>query len=104
MPTKDYPPMATGHDQAEAPRYDGLRDEQGPIPTFPVRAVDEHGRLIPLSAEERLARSEAAIRALKAITQITDETDTDEKWSEFYRGIDDNRPVGQKLFEGMGLH
>jgi len=81
-----------------------LCDEQGPIPTFPPRAVDEQGRLIPLSAEERKARSEAAIRALNAIGKITDETDTDENWGEFFRGIDANRPLGQKLFEGMGLY
>jgi hypothetical protein len=96
--------MATGHDHADALAHDSLRDGQGPIPAFPARAVDEHGRLIPLSAEERNARSEAAIRALKAITQIADETDTDENWSEFYRGIDANRPEGLKLFEGMGLY
>jgi hypothetical protein len=94
--------MSTTH--GTAPAEAELRDEQGPIPTFPPRALDEQGRLIPLSPEERKARSAAAIRALKAIRTRTDETDTDENWSEFFRGIDANRPPGQKLFEGMGLY
>jgi hypothetical protein len=41
-----------------------LDDERRPIPTFPPRAVDEQGRLIPLSPEERATRRDAAIRAL----------------------------------------
>ncbi len=77
-----------------------LCDEIGPIPTFPPRALDEKGRLIPLSQEERLARSNAAMRALKAIPSIADD-DPPGIDEEIMRGIDENRPPGQKLFEGM---
>jgi hypothetical protein len=78
-----------------------LCDSEGPIPTFPPVAVDPAtGRILPMSEEERAARRAAAIRAIKAIRQITDETDTDERWREIYRGIDEGRPH-RKLFEGM---
>ena len=76
-----------------------LCDEQGPIPTFPPRQLDEHGRLIPLSPEERKARSEAAIRALKAIRNLPDDDPPDIE-EQMMRGIDANRPPGHKLFEG----
>jgi hypothetical protein len=76
-----------------------LCDEQGPIPTFPPRQLDEHGRLIPLSPEERKARCEAAIRALKAIRSRPDEDPPDIE-EQMMRGIDANRPPGRKLFEG----
>ena len=76
-----------------------LCDEQGPIPTFPPRQLDEHGRLIPLSPEERKARSEAAIRALKAIRSRPDDDPPDIE-EQMMRGIDANRPPGRKLFEG----
>jgi hypothetical protein len=49
-----------------------LCDEQGPIPRFPPRALDEHGRLIPISEEERQVRAEATIRALRAIGRLAD--------------------------------
>jgi hypothetical protein len=78
-----------------------LSDSEGPIPTFPPVAIDPvTGRMLPMSDEERAARRAAAIRAIKAIRQITDETDTDERWREVYRGIDEGRPH-RKLFEGM---
>jgi len=78
-----------------------LCDDQGPIPEFPVLAVDSSsGRILPISDEQRAARREAAIRALKAISEITDETDTDDRWLEIYRNIDQGRPH-RKLFEGM---
>jgi hypothetical protein len=38
-----------------------------------------------MNAEERTARRDAAIRALAAIGQITDETDTDEHWADVFR-------------------
>jgi hypothetical protein len=80
---------------------DGLYDEEGPIPSFPPIPVDPAtGRMLPISDEERAARRAAAIRAIKAIRRITDETDTDELWREVYRGIDESRPH-RKLFEGM---
>ncbi len=76
-----------------------LSDDLGPIPRFPPRALDERGRVIPLSSEERRARSDAAIRALKALRQLPDDDPpgTDER---FMRGIDSHRPH-RPLFEGM---
>ena len=53
-----------------------LCDDEGPIPEFPALAVDSSsGRILPISEEQRAARREAAIRALRAISEITDETD-----------------------------
>jgi hypothetical protein len=78
-----------------------LCDDDGPIPEFPALAVDSSsGRILPISEEQRAARREAAIRALRAISEITDETDTDDRWEEIYRNIDDSRPH-RKLFEEM---
>ncbi len=77
-----------------------LCDAEGPIPTFPPRALDEHGRLIPLSPEERTARRDAAIRTIKALQSLPD-TDPEGSDEEMMRGIDANRPPGRKLFEGM---
>ena len=78
-----------------------LCDEEGPIPMFPPVAVDPAtGRILPISDEERAARRSASLRATRAISQITDETDTDEIWQEVYRNIDEDRPH-RKLFEGM---
>lgn len=82
------------------PPHDGLCDEQGPIPVFPPAALDSDGRLLPISEEERKARADAAIRALKALSQISDETDTDEGWAEVYRDLDAQRPH-RPLFEGQ---
>lgn len=84
---------------AETPG-DGLVDEHGPIPTFPPRQVDEHGRLIPISEEERRARHSAAIRALKALDKLPD-NDPPGTEQEMMRGIDSHRPPGAKLFEGL---
>lgn len=78
-----------------------LCDADGPIPTFAPRTLDEHGRLIPLSPEEQKTRSEAALRALKAIEQINDESDSDDElWREAFRDLDAQRPH-RPLFEGM---
>src|SRR4051812_16716741 len=49
-----------------------LADDEGPIPTFPSRQLDEHGRLIPLSVEERAARRAAANRTIKALRNQPD--------------------------------
>jgi hypothetical protein len=68
--------------------------------TPPPAAVDPAtGRLLPLSDEQRRARSEALTRALDEIAGITDETDTDEVWRDALRGIDESRPY-RPLFEG----
>lgn len=59
----------------------------------------ETGRLLPLTEEQRRARSEALARTIEEIGQITDETDTDERWAEVYRSIDAERPE-RPLFVG----
>jgi hypothetical protein len=65
--------------------------------------LDEQGRLIPLTPEEREARSQAAIRALAAIGKlpVDDPPGTE---AEFMRGIDENRPADRKIFDGLGLY
>jgi hypothetical protein len=67
--------------------WDGLADERGPIPAFGPARTDENGRLL-MSDEERVARRDAAIRALAVVREITDETDTDEVWAEVLRGLE----------------
>jgi hypothetical protein len=62
--------------------------------------VDEHGRLIPLPAEERRARTEAVLRTLKALRDLPD-GDPPDTLERLMRGLDENRPPGRKLFEGM---
>lgn len=76
-----------------------LSDADGPIPTFPPRALDAHGRLIPIPEEERQARAAAAIRALRAIAQLPDDDPSDTE-QRMMKGIDAGRPH-RKLFEGM---
>lgn len=80
-----------------------LTAEVGPIPAFPARRLDEMGRLIPLSPEERKVRSEAAVRALEAIAKLPDD-DPPGTEEVFMRGIDENRSEGRKIFEGLGLY
>jgi hypothetical protein len=80
---------------------DLLCDEQGLIPTFPPRASDADGRPIPVSAEERAARRAAALRAIEAIGRITDPNEPPDLVETGMRDIDDSRPAGQKLFEGL---
>lgn len=78
-----------------------LADELGPIPSFPPLALDpETGRVLPVSDQELAARRDAALRMLKVLDQITDESDTDEKWSEVYQNIDSCRPH-RPLFRGL---
>ena len=73
-----------------SPPWDGLSDEQGPIPTFgPVR-TDKHGRIV-MTDEEQAARRDAILRMLRVIGDITDETDTDEIWDEVFRGLREGR-------------
>lgn len=98
---REYPGDASGATGAEqgttAPT---LVDAEGPIPAFPPREFDEHGRLIPLSDEERQARARAVERAWAALDQLPDEdlADSDEA---MMRGIDAHRAPGRRLFEGM---
>ena len=63
-------------------------------------SLDDQGRILPLSAEMRRKRSAALNRALDAIAETTDETDTEENWREALRDLDNQRPH-RPLFEGM---
>jgi hypothetical protein len=77
-----------------------LYDEMGLIPTFPPPKVDELGRLLPISDEERAARHSAAMRALAALDKLPD-NDPPDAFIEMMRGLDSRRPPGYKHFEGM---
>jgi hypothetical protein len=77
-----------------------LYDEMGLIPTFPPPKVDEFGRLLPISDEERAARHSAAMRALAALDKLPD-NDPPDAFVEMMRGLDSRRPPGYKHFEGM---
>lgn len=91
---------STTRPASQVPPAPPLVDEQGPIPTFPPRQLDEHGRLIPISSEERAARRDAALRAIEALRNAPDE-DPPGTEQEMMRGIDSHRAPGRKLFEGM---
>jgi hypothetical protein len=87
--------------ESKAPAFElavDLTDAQGPIPVFPPRYVDEHGRLIPLPDQERRARSEAVLRTLAALRELPDE-DPSDTMEQMMRGLDAHRPPGRKLFE-----
>ena len=77
-----------------------LADLHGPIPAFPPRAVDEHGRLIPLTAEERRARPEAVLRTLAALRDLADD-DPPDTLERLMQGLDAHRPPDRRLFEGL---
>jgi hypothetical protein len=87
----------------EVPAHDGLCDELGPIPMFPPLRLDEKGRIVPLTPEERKARSEAAIRAIAAIRKLPD-NDPPGTEAEFMRGIDENRGPGREIFKDLGIY
>lgn len=52
-----------------APDPSPLTDDAGEVPTFPPVAVDERGRIIPMSREEREARQAALDRVLTVAGQ-----------------------------------
>jgi len=91
------------HDDAEVNGNErersGSPDRGRPSPRFRSRAMDAQGRVIPLTPEERKARSEALRRTLEAIDSRPDD-DPPGIEEEMMRGIDANRPPGSKLFEG----
>ena len=62
-------------------------------PTTETPIVDPiTGRRRELSEEERRARSARLQRTLKGLTEITDDTDTDEIWDDVFRGLAAARP------------
>lgn len=68
-------------------------------PTPQAPTIDQQtGRLLPLSDEQREARTEAMARAFEEWPEA-DETDTDERWADVFRGIDESRPH-RPLFAG----
>jgi len=69
------------------PLWDGLEDEHGPIPAFGPVGIDDRGRIV-MTDREWEARRDAALRALRVVGDFTDETDTDERWGEAFRGVE----------------
>jgi hypothetical protein len=67
---------------------------------LPVSSVDASGRVRSLTAEEDKARIEAFARMMEKIRALPDD-DPPDALEQMMRGIDENRPPGQKLFEGM---
>lgn len=73
------------------------RARMGPLPK---RSTDEVGRLLPRTDEQKKENAERSRQSIARMRQMTDESETDEMWSEIYRNIDAERPH-RKLFEGM---
>ncbi len=69
-----------------------------PSTVSPHRSVDTSGRALPMTDPEIRARAEVAIRALDEVAGMTDETDTDQVWEGFTRGIDEDRISDRKRF------
>lgn len=91
--------VGTGVNGLGPPPSTVLIDDRGPIPMFPPRVLDGHGRLLPVAPEERAARRDAAIRVLKALRDLPDD-DPQGIEEAMMRGIDEGRPH-RPLFEGM---
>lgn len=64
----------------------------------PQRQFDSEGRLVPLTAEEKVQHAAAIRAAIGAIEAIP--ADPSEDDSEFLRAIDSHRPH-RPLFEGL---
>ena len=69
-----------------------------PSTVSPHRSVDAHGRALPMTDAEIRARAEVAVRALAEVADMTDETDTDEVWEQFTRGVNEDRLSDRKRF------
>ncbi len=77
-----------------------LADAHGLIPEIPPRAEDEQGRLIPLTADERSARSVAVLRTLAALRGLADD-DPPDTLERLMKGLDEHRAPDRRLFEGL---
>ena len=64
----------------------------------PHRSVDACGRALPMIDAEVRARVRVVIQALDEAADVTDETDTDEVWERFTRGIDEHPLSDRKRF------
>jgi hypothetical protein len=62
--------------------------------------VDAHGRLLPLTAEERTGRTEAAVRALAELRDLPHD-DPRDTLEGLMRALDENRAHDRRLFEGV---
>jgi len=62
------------------------------------RSIDDRGRLLPMTDQQRQDRSKAIALTLDQIATITDETDTDEVWERFKREIDEDRLADRKRY------
>jgi hypothetical protein len=67
---------------------------------LPVAHFDAQGRLLPLDPEEDRRRAEAIPKMLERWRNEPDD-DPPDALEQMMRGIDENRPPGQKMFEGM---
>lgn len=76
-----------------------MHDDKAVLPLGP-RPIDASGRLLPLSEEERRAYVARALEGLARIETMTDESDTEDRWREILRNIDEGRPE-RPLFEGQ---
>jgi hypothetical protein len=64
---------------------------------IPRSGVDAHGRLLPISAEERERRAEAFAQTIDLFPA---EGESEEVWADVMKSIDAGRPY-RKLFEGQ---
>ena len=93
------PEKTNGQLNAEEPPF-VLRDADGPIPTFGPAKVDERGRLLPISDEEKKAEADA-IRRMFAVWDTIPDDDPPGMWK---RRCGISTPEGrraQRSFEGM---
>lgn len=90
-PSEPLPPGAIG--------YSDLVDERGPIPEFGPGKFNPDGTVIHPLPGEMAARQDSYRRRMKLHEQASS-TEPPGLTEAIMRGIDAERPPGQKLFEG----